>query len=50
MPRKVKVSRKDRLESPLRKRIWPQLPANLRGRHISKKKREKILGYGPSGV
>lgn len=50
MPRKVKVSRIDRLESLLRKRIWPQLPAKVRGRHISKKEREKFLGYGPSGV
>ena len=34
----------------LEKEIWPSVPRNLLGRPMTKKEREKILGYGRSGV
>lgn len=40
----------ERLTRLLRTRIWPEIPASLRHRGISKKEREKILGFGPGGV
>jgi antitoxin VapB len=33
----------------LEKHIWPTIPAELRGKGISKEEREEILGYGPDG-
>ena len=30
--------------------VWPQVPENVRGKSISRKEKEQILGYGPSGV
>ena len=47
---RIKTSKQERLEALLRNRIWPQIPANLRGRRLSKRQREAVLGYGPSGV
>jgi antitoxin VapB len=47
--RRVSLPRKDRLEALLRKRIWPELPEGVRGTRVSKKERERILGYGPEG-
>jgi len=44
------AGRQDRLKELLRTRIWPEIPARLRGRGVSKMEREKILGYGPGGV
>jgi antitoxin VapB len=34
----------------LEEEIWPQVPASVRGKRISKMEREQILGYGPEGV
>jgi hypothetical protein len=35
----------------LEEEIWPQIPAELRGRPpLTKAEREAILGYGPDGV
>lgn len=34
----------------LEEEIWPQVPASVRGKRISKTEREQILGYGPEGV
>jgi antitoxin VapB len=48
--RRVKASPQDRLQALFRDRIWPQIPPSVRGRRISRKEREKILGYGPAGV
>jgi antitoxin VapB len=48
--RTTNYSRKDRLETFLRNRIWPQVPKNVLGTKISKAKEEQILGYGPQGV
>ena len=44
------TAKPDRLARLLRDRIWPQIPAGISGRPISKKESEKILGYGPHGV
>ena len=44
------VSRRKRLESFLRTRVWPEIPPNIIGRRISKRERERILGYGSHGV
>ena len=30
--------------------VWPGIPPEFRGKPISKKEREEILGYGPDGV
>lgn len=48
--RRRDTTRADRLRAVLRDHIWPQIPANVLGRRISKQEREKILGYGPHGV
>jgi len=34
----------------LREEIWPSIPSRLLGKGISRKERERILGYGPKGV
>jgi antitoxin VapB len=34
----------------LEKEVWPNLPEDVRGKHISKAEREEMLGYGPDGV
>ena len=39
-----------RLKRLLETRVWPEIPAGVLGRPLSKRQREKILGYGPGGV
>ena len=34
----------------LEKEVWPSVPRKLLGRPVTKKEREKILGYGRGGV
>lgn len=34
----------------LEEKVWPTLPPNERGRTMSKREKEEILGYGPEGV
>jgi antitoxin VapB len=34
----------------LEREIWPLVPENVRGSQLSKREREKILGYGKGGV
>ncbi|MGA7613547.1 MAG: type II toxin-antitoxin system VapB family antitoxin [Thermoanaerobaculia bacterium] len=34
----------------LEREIWNQVPRSLQGRRLSKRKAEKILGYGRDGV
>jgi antitoxin VapB len=31
-------------------RVWPRLPAGVRGHALSRSEREAVLGYGPEGV
>lgn len=40
----------DRFWKHLEAEVWPKIPAELRGKGISKKEREEILGYGPEGA
>jgi antitoxin VapB len=39
----------DEMRHWLETEIWPLVPAELRGKGISKAEREEILGYGPDG-
>ena len=34
----------------LEQEIWSKVPAKLRGKRITKRERERILGYGPEGA
>jgi antitoxin VapB len=34
----------------LEKEIWPNVPRKLLGRRVTRKERERILGYGRGGV
>jgi antitoxin VapB len=34
----------------LEREVWPAVPPDVRGRVTGKRRREKILGYGPEGV
>ena len=42
-------NKRERLESFLRNRVWPEIPKGILHRCVRKKQREKILGYGPKG-
>lgn len=48
--RRGQESKEVRIERLLTERIWPQIPSNVLGRKISKREKERILGYGPEGV
>lgn len=46
------MTRPDRLEHLrrlLKEEIWPSLPKSVLGRKLSRKERERILGYGKEG-
>ena len=48
-----RVVRRDRAQELLRfleNEIWPQVPRAVRGKRVSRREREAILGYGPEGV
>lgn len=34
----------------LETKVWPNIPKEQRGKRITKKEREALLGYGPDGV
>ena len=34
----------------MEREIWSKIPAELRGKPVTKEEREEILGYGPDGV
>jgi antitoxin VapB len=40
----------DALRRFLAEEAWPQVPAQELGRPITRRERERILGYGPAGV
>ncbi len=49
----TRIVRRDRgqaLRRFLVEEVWPQVPARLLGRRITRREREAILGYGPEGV
>lgn len=39
-----------RLARFLRQEVWPHLPAEERGRRLTKAEEEELLGYGPDGA
>jgi antitoxin VapB len=45
-----KRSGDDALRRFLEREIWPLVPRVMRGRRITQREREKILGYGEEGV
>ena len=44
------LNRGRRLAMFLERRAWPLVRTGVKGRPLSKKERERILGYGPEGV
>jgi antitoxin VapB len=42
--------RGERIVALLEQQVWPHLPASVRGKPLSKKEEEQILGFGPDGV
>lgn len=48
--RRSSPRRVERLTRFLVDEVWPQVPAEVRGRPVSKAEREDVLGYGPEGV
>jgi len=42
--------RGDRMVDVLEAKLWPKLPAGVRGTPVTRAEREAILGYGPEGV
>lgn len=48
--RRGNTARSERLQRLLQNRIWPEIPAEILGRRVSKKEREEILGYEAHGV
>jgi antitoxin VapB len=43
-------SRQEALMRFLEQEIWPAVPKRIRGRRLSRREEERILGYGPSGA
>jgi antitoxin VapB len=44
------AARAERLHRIFAEEIWPLLPGQERGRPVSRREREEILGYGEEGV
>ena len=42
--------RVQRLRKFLEEEVWPYVPRAVRGKRMSRREREAILGYGPHGV
>lgn len=40
----------ERLNAFLEREVWPRIPAAVRGRRLTKKQHERILGYRSDGV
>jgi antitoxin VapB len=48
-----RIGRRDRkkeLYRLLEHEIWPRIPRSVLGKRLSRREKEKILGYGPEGV
>ena len=43
-------ARRARVLRYLEKRVWPTIPAEERGRRLTRAEEDEILGYGPGGV
>ena len=44
------AKRRAQLLAFLRAKIWPSIPRAQRGRRLTRKEEDAILGYGPEGV
>lgn len=44
------ADRTERLRAFLEHEVWPHVPRTERGRRLTRKQEDKILGYGPEGV
>lgn len=44
------VEKSERIRRFLEEKVWPTIPKKFLGKRITKKERERILGYGPHGV
>jgi antitoxin VapB len=42
--------RKKELYRLLEQEIWPRIPRSVLGKRVSRREKERILGYGPEGV
>jgi antitoxin VapB len=49
-PRVVHRDRRRELHRFLEEEIWPQIPRAVLGKKLSRRERERILGYGSEGV
>jgi antitoxin VapB len=47
---RLRRDRKGEVMRFLEREVWPRIPPRLLGRGVSKREREKILGYGPRGA
>jgi antitoxin VapB len=48
-----RIGRRDRkkeLYRLLEQEIWPRIPPSILGKRLSRREKERILGYGPEGV
>ena len=43
-------ARRARVLDFLKRKVWPTLPKNQRGRRLTRTEEDEILGYGPDGV
>lgn len=43
-------NRRKELYRLLEQEIWPRIPHGLLGKKLSRREKERILGYGPEGV
>jgi antitoxin VapB len=48
--RVVREDRTARLRRFLEREVWPRIPAKQRGRRLTRREEDRILGYGPEGV
>lgn len=48
--RGTKRHRREDLLRLLEEEIWPSIPPKLLGKKLSRREKERILGYGPEGV
>jgi antitoxin VapB len=50
LARHAPPAERGRLARFLEREAWPQVPADVLGKPLSRKEREAILGYGPEGA
>ena len=46
----MRARRRARTLAFLRTQVWPTVPKDQRGKRLSRKEEEEILGYGPEGA